>query len=65
MQQVFLGIARSWDERPLTVEEARRKESGLVPAVYRLVTGINDGCTDDEMLHLLNAVVSAYLAARE
>ncbi len=65
LEQVFVGIARDWDGRPQTVEEAQALEAAVVPAISsRLLTAIEEGCHNTGMLGLSDGLVSACLAGR-
>lgn len=61
MEKVFLGIARDWEDRPLTVEEAKEVESKIIRPIEELIHGIEEDAPSGEILALLNGFVSAYL----
>jgi len=61
MGKVFSDIARDWDERPLTVEEAKQVESELLLPLKELVVGIETFASSVDLLHLLDRVVSAHV----
>ena len=61
MEKVFLDIARNWEDRPLTVEEAKLVESKILKPLEDLVEGIETFASGEEVLHLLDRVVSAHL----
>lgn len=61
MEQVFLGIARDWEDRPLPVEEAKQVEEKVIQTLKDLVDGIGANASSEEVFNLLNMVVSAYL----
>ena len=63
MEQIFLGIARHWEDKPLRVEEAQVAESFLIEPLEDLVEGIEADASNEEVLNLLNRVVSAYLVS--
>ncbi len=63
MEQVFLGIARDWEDRPLPVEEAKLVESKLIRPLEGLVEGIEANLPTEEIYSLVNEVVSDYLVA--
>jgi len=61
MENVFLAIVRDWEDRPLTVEEAKEVESKIMRPILELIHGIGFDATSGEIFALLNGVVSAYL----
>jgi hypothetical protein len=61
MEQIFLDIARKWEDIPLTVEEAKLVESKLVNPLEELVEGIEANASNEEIISLMNQVVSTYL----
>ena len=63
VERVFLGIASHWENRPLTVEEAKEVESKLVRPLEELIRGIEENASSGEILALLNGFVSAYMTS--
>jgi len=61
MEHIFLDIARHWEDKPLLVEEAKLVESFLLQPLEDLVEGIEANASSEEVVNLLNRVVSAYL----
>ena len=61
MEHIFLDVARHWEDKPLPVEEAKLVESFLLQPLEDLVEGIEANASSEEVLNLLNRVVSAYL----
>ncbi len=61
MEQVFLGIARDWEDRPLPVDEAKQVEEKILKSLEDFVDGIEENASSEEVSNLLNTVVSAYL----
>ena len=61
MEQIFLAIARHWEEMPLPVEEAKLVESKMLEPLEDLVEEIEAGASSEALFNLLNKVVSAYL----
>lgn len=65
MRDIFLDIARRWEERALTVEEAKRVEWEMTKPLGDLIQGIETKVSAEVELDLLNKVVSAYLLSFE
>ena len=63
MREIFLDIARGWDERAVPVEEAKRVEQQMLEPIRDLIRGIDRQAADEVILNLLNTVVSAYLVS--
>lgn len=63
MEHIFLGIAKDWEDRPLTVEEAKFVESGMIKSLEELIEGIEKSALPEEVFKLLNRAISAYLAS--
>jgi len=63
MRQVFLEIARNWDERPLPAEEANLVRSRITKPLEDLIDAIEAGVSKEELFDLLNEFVSASLVA--
>ena len=61
MEHIFLDIARSWEDKPLPVEEAKLVGSKLIEPLEYLIEGIEADASGEEVLNLLDSVVSAYL----
>jgi hypothetical protein len=61
MEQIFLAIARHWEEMPLPVEEAKLVESNMLEPLEDLIEGLKVNASSEEVFNLLNRVVSAYL----
>ncbi len=61
MEQVFLDIARHWEDKPLPVEEAKLVEAKFTKPLEELIEGIRVNASSEEILDLLNRVVSAHL----
>jgi len=63
MRNIFLDIARHWEDKPLLVEDAKLVEEKMTEPLVDLVEGIEAATSSEEVLNLLNRVVSAYLIA--
>lgn len=63
MEHIFLDIARHWEDKPLVVEEAKLVESKMIKPLEDLIEGIEVNASSEEVLNLLNRVVSAYLVS--
>lgn len=61
MEHIFLDIARHWEDKPLSVEEAKLVESKLIKPLEDLIQGIGANASSEETFSLLNRLVSAYL----
>ncbi len=61
MEHIFLDVARHWEDKPLPVEEAKLVESFLLQPLEDLVEGIEADVSSEEVVNLLNRVVSPYL----
>lgn len=60
MEQIFLGIARYWEDKPIIVEEAKLVEVEMIKPLRDLIGGIEANASSEQMFHLLNRVVSSY-----
>ena len=58
-----MDIARHWEERALPVEEAKLVELKLAEPLRNLIEGIAINASAEEMLGLLDKVISAHLAS--
>jgi hypothetical protein len=65
MRDIFLDIARRWEERALPVKEAKRVELEMTKPLGDLIQGIETEASAEVVLDLLNNVVSAYLVSFE
>jgi hypothetical protein len=65
MRDIFLNIARRWEERALPVDEAKRVEREMARPLEDLIRGIDADVSPEVVLNLLNGVVSAYLVCFE
>ena len=65
MKDIFLDIARHWEERALPVDEAKRVEREMAKPLRDLIRGIDTDVSAEVVLDLLNEVVSAYLVCFE
>jgi len=63
MWDIFLDIARRWEERALPVEEAKRVERKMTKPFGDLIEGIERNASSEEILDLLNTLVSTYLVS--
>ena len=63
MRDIFLDIARCWEERALPVEEAKRVERKMTKPLGDLIAGIERNASSEEILDLLNTLVSTYLVS--
>ena len=63
IRQVFLEIARNWEERPLPVEEANFVRSKITKPLEDVIDAIEADISKDELFDLLNRFLSAYLVA--
>lgn len=61
LEHIFQDMARRWEDVPLTVEEAERVKSKMIEPLEGLVGGLEADAPAEEILDLLNGVVSAYL----
>ena len=61
MERIFSDVARHWEDKPLSVEEAKLVESKLITPLAELIEGITANASTEEIFSLLNRVVSAYL----
>jgi len=61
MQHIFFNISRYWEDKPLPVEEARLVELEMIKPLEDLISGIEANASSEQILNLLNKVVSAYL----
>ena len=61
MQHIFSDIAKYWEERPLSVEEAKLVEVEMTKPIKDLIGGIKANASSEQIVHLLNKVVSSYM----
>ncbi|MCK4274217.1 MAG: hypothetical protein KAW90_04945 [Dehalococcoidales bacterium] len=61
MQKIFSGIADYWDDRPVIVEEAKLVEAELLKSLNNLIDVIEDNASADQLMTLINKVISSYL----
>lgn len=62
LRQVFLGIAKDWEDRPLTVEEAKLTEHKIRDSITHLIQSIKLDASSETIYNILNDIVSIYLA---
>lgn len=62
MRHIFLDIAGHFQGRPLSVREAKLTKDRVVGPIEDLIEGIRAEAASEEILALLNDVVSAYLS---
>lgn len=63
MTHIFLDIATKWDERAVSVDEAKALESKLMGLLENLITVIKIDISAEDTAKLCNSLVSTYLAA--
>ena len=61
MEQIFLDIARHWEDKPLIVEEAKLVEVEIIKPLKDLISGIEENVSSEQMVHLMNKVISSYM----
>ncbi|GEM_PF-6358732 len=61
IEQIFLNIARQWEERDLPVEEAGKVQSKMIQPLNELLDVIDKNVSDQEILDHMNKVTSIYL----
>lgn len=61
LRQVFLGIAKDWEDRPLTVEEAKSTEHKIKDCIIQLLHAVNLDASRETIYNILNDLVSIYL----
>ena len=61
MQQVLLGIAKDWEDRPLPVDEAKSTENKIKDYLAHLIRAIRLGASNETIYNILNNIVSVYL----
>jgi hypothetical protein len=60
LRQVFLGIAKDWEDRPLTVEEAKLTEHKIRASITHLIQAIKLDASSETIYNILNDIVSIY-----
>jgi len=60
MEQIFLGIARYWEDKPIIVEEAKLVEVEMIKPLRDLIGAIEVNASSEQMFHLLNKIISSY-----
>jgi 3-deoxy-D-arabino-heptulosonate 7-phosphate (DAHP) synthase len=58
LQQFFLQIARDWEERPLTVEEANTLSSRIVGPIEEIIDALEVGASKEQQFDLLTKLIS-------
>ena len=61
MENIFSGIAKYWEDRPVIVEEAKLVEGEMIKPLKDLIGGIEANASGEQMVYLLNKAVSAYM----
>jgi len=61
MEQIFKGIAKYWEDKPLIVEEAKLVELEMIKPLKDLIGGIETNASSEQIVHFLNKVVSSYM----
>lgn len=61
LRQVFLGIAKDWEDRPLTVEEGKSTEHKIRDSITHLIQAIKLDASSETIYNILNDIVSVYL----
>jgi hypothetical protein len=61
MQHIFSNMVSSWEERPLTVEEAKIVEIEMIKSLKDLILGIETSASSEQIVHLLNKAISSYM----
>jgi len=61
VQQVFLGIIKDWEDRPLSVEEAKATENKIKDSITHLIQAIKLGASNETIYNSLTDIVSVYL----
>ena len=61
MQHIFSDVAKYWEERPLSVEEAKLVEVEMTKPIKDLIGGIEANASSEQIVHLLNKAVSSYM----
>jgi type III secretory pathway component EscR len=61
MWHIFSDIARYWEDKPLSVEEAKFVETEMMEPLKNFIEGIEANASSEQMNHLLNKLVSSYL----
>lgn len=61
MQHIFFDIAMRWEDKPLTVEDAKFVELEMTKPLDNLISGIESNLPGEQTLNLLNKVISGYL----
>jgi hypothetical protein len=62
VRSVFADLQRDWEGRPILVEEARRIEGLLLPALKDVVEALRAGVLEAEMTERLARLVRAWLS---
>ena len=61
MEQIFRGIAKYWEDKPIIVEEAKLVENEIVKPVKDLFDGIEANASSEQIIDLLNKTISSYM----
>ena len=61
MENIFPGIAKYWEDRPVIVEEAKLVEVEMTKSLKELMDGIEANASSEQIVHLLNKAVSSYM----
>lgn len=65
IRHLFLEIAHDWEDRPVTVEEAKPVQSALIQPIHNLIKAIKAGSPAANIYDSLNQIISTYLVAAD
>ena len=61
---VFRGIYNSWDDKSVTVKEAKQTEDVLLPLLKKVIVLLNPSSSKKELFDALSDLVKAYIHMR-
>ena len=61
IEQVFKGISKYWEDRPVIVEEAELVENELKQPLKDLMAGLSADASEAQVLKLLNNLITPYM----
>lgn len=61
LKKIFSRISDYWDDQPVSVENAKLVQDGLMNPIMNLVNAIEVNASDNIIMDLVNKVVSSYL----
>ena len=61
MQKIFSGIADYWDDKPVSVEDAKLVEAELKEPLRHLIDALEDKAENEKIMELADKAVLSYM----